>query len=157
MLDCKCECHDEDTPADMAAANIHCAKCHAETMQPKAEHKCDACGGSGKIGCEDHATYHKHGSTYYHRFACDVLKCPVCLGSGRISDRMPVSDAVADADTLWWGVLYQAYQAPALETATLGCQVAVWIHHNESESYRLTRLAAHAAFRAVPGLREENR
>lgn len=76
------------------------------------EHACDACGGSG---------YAK------------PCGCHVCLGAGRISDRMPVADALADAETL----------------QTVGPVIIGREPFNATEAERF----ASGAFRAVPGLR----
>jgi hypothetical protein len=63
----------------------------SEQTRAAARHACDACGGTGVLWC---GRPHRGG-----RCLADV-RCPVCLGAGRISDRMPVADAIADAETL---------------------------------------------------------
>lgn len=90
-------------------------------------HKCDACGGTG-------------GGTYDARNP----PCPVCLGSGTISDRMPVADAVADAETLRANNYLDGVSSDCLRAP----MSTLW-------SYIDARGSARAAFRAVPGLREE--
>jgi hypothetical protein len=87
--------------------------------------------------------------------------CPVCLGSGRISDRTPAADAIADAETLRFvaaetcgGDPYPLLteQAKVAEVCALGeYGYAGNNWHNEAAYWAL--YAARAAFRAVPGLR----
>src|SRR3972149_997138 len=76
--------------------------------QARADHECSACSGTGERG----ACGRDHGMTTCSKHNCclceqsfDAVRlngatCPVCLGYGRISDRMPVADALADAETL---------------------------------------------------------
>lgn len=127
----------------------------------RVDHECSACGGTG---CRFEST---HGG----RLRPCEAPCPVCLGTGRISDRMPVADALADAETL------RAFQrdpyppnfllrtlapdAYATEHGALRCGVSadLWArgHFYETE-WALVDDAAHAAraaFRAVPGLKGE--
>lgn len=62
------------------------------------DHACDTCGGTGtgaKCYCE--AERAKYGWPRAHHYS----ECPVCLGSGRISDRMPDKDSTADLATFW--------------------------------------------------------
>lgn len=91
-------------------------------------HECAACGGSGSEWDGD----------------IDYV-CPVCLGAGRISDKMSVRDAVADAETLGTEIAEASYLV-----RTLGL-----LHKRTGElaAVLYARGAARAAFRAVPGLR----
>jgi len=71
-------------------------------------HECSACGGTGGWN----VCGRRHGTTTCRIHNCCECEqpwddpclygepCPVCLGAGRISDRMPVADAIADAETL---------------------------------------------------------
>lgn len=71
--------------------------------------------------------------------------CPACLGTGQVTDRITVQDALADAETLlsvgplaysdWWAI----------------SQVRKFRGIPDGERYGY--YAALAAFRAVPGLR----
>lgn len=106
-------------------------------------------GGSWPCGCGEYVDMH----------------CPVCLGSGRVSDRVPREDAIADAATLIQLLVDEPLGDPDdnLELCLSGCMSD---EHNavivqavrrgysvKAASYG--RRAAHAAFRAVPGLRGE--
>lgn len=82
---------------------------------------------------------------------CCVLPvaCPVCLGAGSISDVMPAADAVADAETLTpW--LFKPddpiYRCSVAAIEGIEYADEFWAGENAER-------AAHAAFRAVPGLR----
>ena len=76
------------------------------TSEQATEHTCGACGGSGNpkpCECRVRRCYVPHDEC-----DCGCSKgiagghaCPVCLGAGRISDRMPAADAMVDAETLW--------------------------------------------------------
>lgn len=100
-----------------------------------AGHACDACDGTG---------WAVRGCVYDRTNAC-----PVCLGEGRISDQMPARDALADAETLR---LNQRTGRAGYETWAAGS----WgLHFQQNGWLGAVELAAHAAFRAVPGLRGE--
>lgn len=92
-------------------------------------HRCDSCGGSG------------YQSVYSESWPVDAVgPCWVCRGSGCISDVMPASDALADAETL----------RPLLEIDTM--------EHYIGRGYSVVGTAvtcAHFAFDAIPGLRGE--
>lgn len=94
-------------------------------------HECSACDGVSKI--EEPNTL---GLDTWHR-------CEVCLGASRISDRMPVSDALADAETL------RRELGPSVQIGNryLG------LLDDPRQSGKVARVVARAAFRAVPGLR----
>lgn len=88
--------------------------------------------------------------------------CPVCLGAGQLSDRMPARDAVADAETLRfiaaasdYSVEFQTWigspSTLALNRAVMNADMA--IHGAVDFSRERGELAAHDAFRVVPGLR----
>lgn len=94
--------------------------------------------------------------------------CPVCVGAGRISDKMPVSDALADAETL---IRFAADDpgnnigdAAMHARSALAWGLATYVPGRTQGAKTRKRtervrtysvLAARAAFRAVPGLREE--
>lgn len=101
-------------------------------MSAPATHPCDACGGTGF----EYRDVREHGHAYRIRRSVRYT-CPVCLGEGRFSDRMPIADALADAETL----------------QTVGPRIigAGRVPYTAIEAIRFAR----AAFRAVPGLREE--
>jgi len=80
---------------------------------------------------------------------CFPPACPVCLGAGRISDRMPVADALADAETL----RVVGMNAGPLPTVRW-LYVLSWTLP-QFPDWKTAHHAARAAFRAVPGLREE--
>lgn len=109
------------------------------------DHKCSACDGIGMIF--DESRNHPD--------------CQVCLGAGRISDRMPAKDAVADAETLfnavsshvmawaWQDLVFLSY-APQYAAESIHYGMG-----DPQDGAELARLAARAAFRAVSGLRGE--
>jgi len=109
--------------------------------QARADHECSACGGHGKA----------HDPAYVRVYDCAA--CPVCLGSGRISDRMPVADAMADAETLRnianTYPHYSRHLDETLDVQAAGPRDGSWAYLTPYDA----RNAAHAAFRAVPGLR----
>ena len=100
----------------------------------QASHPCAACGGSGLVP---------------RYFEGQQYMCPVCLGAGSISDKMPARDAVADADTLTSCLIAygNAWKARALLNWT------TWPLNSAVIDYYDAIHAARAAFRAVPGLR----
>ena len=101
------------------------------------EHACGACGGQ----CRDER--HETPCETPQCPACrdECVPCPVCFGAGRISDRMPVADALADAETLRINTSYQ-FDLP--ERVSFG----------KPPSFRASVLAK-LALAAVPGLRGE--
>jgi hypothetical protein len=111
-----------------------------------ASHACDACGASGETW----------DTPYPLPAHANKITCHVCLGAGRISDRMPVADALADAETLW-RVARELVLLPDLYAATNHGWVARDCCLRRSAIAALeARTAAHAALRAVPGLRGED-
>jgi len=113
--------------------------------QARADHECSACGGTGKkpawCGIEP-----------------AVPQCRVCLGSGRISDRMPAADAMADAETLRPLSVdsdhTQLHVADAKLAQEYGNDAAAWMAHESADlAATYATVAARAALRAVPGLR----
>jgi hypothetical protein len=99
--------------------------------------------------------------------------CPVCQGAGRISDVMPAKDALADAETLrtvahevathCYGGGWDGRQCDDCNEAVLALRIhwspdgasmdsCVWRYSAETNA-QTCRDEAHAAFRAVPGLR----
>lgn len=140
-------------------------------MNETSFHKCDACGGSGFVKPRRRAGVPFSGTRY------DQQPCPVCLGRGEHPNRMPVADAVADAETL------RRYLR-LLSGRNSECKPAIWfevavrygqqtrryiedalvvprpLYDRDGPSERLylaiqrtTQGGARAAFRAVPGLR----
>ena len=107
--------------------------------QARADHECAACGGTGEA-----SEYRPACSNEAHGEGCGCgdapLPCPVCLGAGRISDRMPVADAMADAETL-------RLVATTLDPALVDW-LDTWVGDPDGAN-----AAARAAFRAVPALR----
>lgn len=101
---------------------------------------CAACGGSGMIWqwCDKSRTRDER------------VVCPVCLwrNNGRISDRMPAADAMADAETL------RLHGMPG-DIREYGATAALLLYTTEmvDAAPHYARLEARAAFRAVPGLR----
>ena len=65
----------------------------------RADHACDACGGSGIIETHVELTGYIRPAGMGNPTQCRATACPVCLGSGRISDVMPESDAMSDFQT----------------------------------------------------------
>ena len=127
-------------------------------------HDCAACGGKcldqrHETPCEGHATC----------TACaeECAPCSVCGGSGRISDVMPVKDAIADAETLRYGSsemrLDPAYDYAPVVIATFEAVIGARQCGQRARTlvdggfwagvWGYARDAARAAFRAVPGLR----
>jgi hypothetical protein len=112
---------------------------------------CRACGGTGEPVC----SWCSEGIHYTTNFGCTdsahwpETACPVCLGSGRVEDRIPASDAVADAETL--RLVADGKVATLLRGAENGRRsVAIeYAYHGQG----VAKGAARAAFRAVPGLR----
>jgi hypothetical protein len=113
---------------------------------------CDACGGSGRRKAtpgEMAADLVRDG------FAVGVTFCSVCRGVGRISDRMPAADAIADAETLR---LYTASFRGGPHWAIRNRERALLLSLSpDRASYEWApgwaAKQAHDAFRAVPGLR----
>lgn len=107
-------------------------------MDTSKSHPCAACDGYGQ-------EILVAGS--FDGVVPDVsVTCLVCLGAGRISDSMPASDAVADAETLrlndarydWIGHAHYALESGQIITAR-----------------QMATEDAHEVFRAVPGLRDD--
>lgn len=120
-------------------------------------HACDACGGSG---CGS-------GACFTHPERC--YSCQVCRGAGRISNAMPVADAVADAETLlriadelsWdsdeaYATLYQLWEAEIFPHPYPDSPPNSWLDLRRAPLPNLWLTpteCARAAFNAVPGLR----
>lgn len=122
------------------------------------ERDCRACGGTGEMG-----------QTTADGFTIGTIwrDCPVCLGSGRISDRVSREEVMVDAETL------RVYQdefrdVPAVWVAAdAGAWAAAWTRAEDrtlfrppdagmaDRAYSSAKRAARAAFRAVPALRGE--
>lgn len=111
-----------------------------------ARRPCDACGGTGYLPERIFPEMRAYWA------------CPACSGRGWQSDAMPVSDALADAETLLRNanepegerhltrILLASQQAiNCIENNSLG-------HGSDEGSWHATTLG-HAAFSAVPGLR----
>lgn len=117
-------------------------------MNTNKTHECAACCGDGKVPY-----------THHRGWAC-VKPCPVCLGAGRISDVMPVSDSIADAETLRgsWEIVYEHTTGEfAITGLTERTTAHLWTSgfggYIPGECAEAASAAARAAFRAVPGLR----
>jgi len=114
--------------------------------------RCEGCEGEGFVDrcyCQ---------TTTQHMDACEGRRCLVCRGSGQVTDRIPVADALADAETL----RRIAATAPSrkvqwfFDCAWFGTLAGGWAQKGvRAQSAIEGRLAASAAFRAVPGLRGE--
>lgn len=96
----------------------------SKRYEAMATHVCAACGGDGE------------GEDVFYQ-----MNCPACRGLGTISDRMPVADAVADAETLRSNSTYQ-FDLP--EQVSFGKP----LHFQAS-------VLAKLAFAAVPELRRK--
>ena len=105
--------------------------------------ECSACGGTG---CEKRID-HWHAS---YRYGECRERCIVCLGAGRISDRMSVADALADAETL----RRVAVEIDPSCAQRLVSVQGLWIVDGFPHA-GIAALGAHNAFCAVPGLRDE--
>lgn len=156
----------------------------SEQARADASHACDACGGAGgdhwvvrywhdgqpvfELGFSDEATARREQDYLdragWGRVTCSPVEtpspCPVCRGAGRISDRMPAADALADAETLrlLWHERAEGFNLPDRfrvehQTVALFWQAGSLGHYIPHECADSARDAARAAFRAVPGLR----
>ncbi len=124
----------------------------SEQSKPR-EHECAGCGGrDGSCLAEtelggDSDGLGMAGGSYV---PAPLPQCSVCLGAGRISDRMPARDAVADAETLRLNCESRAPEwawtrRHVIEAAALGGDSTLaWFSPRE---------AARSALRAVPSLR----
>lgn len=85
--------------------------------------------------------------------------CPVCLGTGRVEDRIGVEDAVADARTLQgvaWDLPKPHISNTLRKARFFGRQVVAEIEIGGDWGLGVLAMsAARAAFRAVPALRGE--
>lgn len=152
----------------------------SEQARADASHACDACGGAGgdhwvvrywhdgqpvfELGFSDEATARREQDYLdragWGRVTCSPVEtpspCPVCRGAGRISDRMPAADAVADAETLRLALKITKSGNPDCYVKG-GFAVAALVHpgvvHQLDAAVPYAIEAARAAFRAVPGLR----
>lgn len=146
-----------------------------------ASHPCDACEGSGAVGCAScritadldvlaafglcATCADLEADGYDVGRLATTPPCPVCLGAGSFPDCMPARDALADAETL------RAYVSAAMSnqgysTSNVG-RASRWTwtgmeywrsrgeYPDEFLAAAMIRKAAHAAFRACPGLRGE--
>lgn len=108
---------------------------------------CRACDGRGL----------NHAGNYYEVTPADI--CAACDGSGRIEERIPASDAIADAETLQrWGTFSDDF----VDASGFGACVVRGINDMEDGCgcfvcrryiYNDALEAARSAFNAVPGLR----
>ncbi len=144
---------------------------------PRQDHPCDACGGSETLfRVKADPDFHepdalieaptvRHAVNEWERQHPGMLwfsaaparaACPVCLGSGRISDRMPVSDAVADAETLYGSVVAAAPGCLFHVLLEEAQDADIFMEDQDWEIKAIAKKRAWAAFRAVPGLREQD-
>jgi hypothetical protein len=80
--------------------------------------------------------------------------CRICLGSGRISDRIPAADALADAETLRLCDPYAGGITYLDTQEELGRMLRLELRRkDEARAVKDAVLMAHYAFLAVPGLR----
>lgn len=111
-------------------------------------HDCSACHGSGT------AREPNIAPTYDERW-----RCPVCLGSGRISDVRTARDAMVDAETLrryvYGHAINSFLRADIHDAAEEGIRSLLAVDDDPRWQYVYARIAARAAFRAVPALRED--
>lgn len=120
-------------------------------------HPCAACGGSGRVPVSCDSPWHR-AKLCSCNFGMD-RPCPVCLGAGRISDKMPARDAVADAETLARiaDSVLGAYEDGIypFQNSHVTARLQGWLAITGAETYSDHRalLAARAAFRACLGLR----
>jgi hypothetical protein len=140
--------------------------------------ECKGCGGSGShvvYECSRHV-YMDDGSIQEVNGETIVHPCPACQGTGRQSDVIPARDAMVDAETLrfaavWWrsplgGMPYG--MGPYYNTLRRSLNDAGGRTHDDVCPWVWTgclnwpdvaannaRLAARAAFRAIPALRSE--
>jgi len=135
------------------APPLWCVRSHEgwEAAQSQVEQKeadvrrCEGCEGSGFVDrcyCQ---------TATQHMDACEGRRCLVCQGSGQVTDRIPVADALADAETL--RRISDGLPLRCTYTASLWARG----HFYETEDALVWDgiFAAHEAFRAVPGLRGE--
>lgn len=123
-------------------------------MQNNNSHECSGCDGSG---CKAPLCDGKSGRVPTFAFLIhsqECIACPVCLGSGRISDVRMAADAMVDAEQFLLiarnseGNLNNGWYATEYGThaGSVRC---------ERTAALCARNAARAAFRAVPSLRSE--
>ena len=134
------------------------------TSEQATEHTCGACGGSGRTD----KPHQIGGSSFYGGWiraggyespTSALVICHVCLGAGRILDRMPAADALADAETL--AVFAAVYHFPQIKSLSSCWRRALNIQeiaqpdsgYDEHRAVLQAHWLARAAFRAVPGLR----
>jgi hypothetical protein len=137
----------------------------SEQARADASHPCDACGGSGL----DAAAVKRYRDKWEWPGIPGYMKpdphfplCPVCGGSGRISDVMPAADAVADAETLR-SVTRSIHRGFAFHNTDVYLSASCALFHVEAatrpgslyEGDFWIRSAAEHAFKAVPGLRDD--
>lgn len=103
-------------------------------------HDCSACHGSGT------AREPNIAPTYDERW-----RCPVCQGSGRISDVRTAEQALVDAET-FKAVVVEMWRADPDNTPEAWNLLD---NIDEAQGWLSIRGRAGAAFRAVPALREE--
>jgi hypothetical protein len=112
-------------------------------------HECSACDGTGER--INYVPSGINGGKLLGADYIDLRQCPVCRGSGRISDRMPVTDAIADAETLLLHAM-----AGATETARhiVDARELAYMALGGAIDFAAERgqMAARAAVLAVPGL-----
>jgi hypothetical protein len=118
-----------------------------------ATHRCAACDGSGI----------PDGFTLGGRYVAPHGVCLVCHGARSLPDRMPAADAMADAETLWLVVRttegfsreFNCWTVSQHGVCLRDARDFAYLAINGARDFAFERAcnAAHAAFRAVPGLR----
>lgn len=116
-------------------------------MSAPATHPCDACGGRGVTVGRPPVLADGTIVAISH-----PIVCPVCLGAGHFSDMMPARDAVADAETLRL-LTYNDFSGPVQDLNH--CLTQIFFARGRGTHRACAMAAARAAFRAVPGLRED--
>jgi len=112
--------------------------------------QCLACNGTG---CDGGCNYVQPCNLFLKdvQYERGHLECPVCLGSGKVEDRIGREDALADAATL--RAYLSGYDSRPAFDLRAGIGKALTVLQHLGLTRRAAREAAHAIFRAVPGLR----
>lgn len=118
------------------------------------ERACKACEGTGS---QNPRFRHRGGETAWRESRAGQA-CLACIGTGRVTERIPASDAIADAETLRRNSRLPG-SGPRFHWDVFDAEnMAAWSFVTERVNGIVTGhpaalAAARAAFRAVPGLR----